>query len=51
MPRGFKAWRTAAERAGTQPPIDTPEPNEMDLLGLSEEQLLSRYLRASRLTC
>lgn len=48
---GLNAWRTAAGRAGTQCPADTPEPYELDLLALTPEQLLSRYQRASRLTC
>ena len=46
-----KAWRRAAGRAGNQLSIDTDESNGMDPLGLTEEQHLSRYQRASRLTC
>jgi len=46
-----KGWRTAAGRTRTPATINTLEPNEADVLGLTEEQLLSRYQRASRLTC
>jgi len=41
----------AAASAGVRSSTAAPELSEMDLLGLSEEQLLSRYQRASRLTC
>jgi hypothetical protein len=47
----IKGWRTAARRAGVQSSIDMAEPSELDLLALTEEQLLSRYQRASRLSC